>query len=100
MNPVDIGNWSTKPSSSLINFSYILAGDGALGSLSCGSLFFANPSLLAGQVGNIVGSIGSGVSLKNSFFRASSALILLSGSYVNSLYLLWRFLKAYLIKDN
>ena len=57
------GNWRTNPSSSFPkSFSYILPGLGARGSLSCGSLFLVSPSLFAGQVGNIVGSIGNGVS--------------------------------------
>ena len=57
-----------------------MPGDGALGSLSWGNLVLAKPSLLAGHVGKIVASNGNGDSLKKSCFKASSALIRLSGS--------------------
>ena len=42
-------------------------------------------SLLAGQVGNIDGSMGSGCSLRYVWLRASSAVIRLAGSYVKNL---------------
>lgn len=42
-------------------------------------------SLLAGQVGNIEGSIGRGDSEKNSCFKDSSAVILFVGLYVKNL---------------
>jgi len=53
---------------------------GARGSLSATFLVLDRPSLLAGQVGNSVESIGYGDSLKNTWVSASSALIRRVGS--------------------
>jgi len=48
---------------------------------------------LAGHVGKIVASNGKGDSLKKSCFKASSAVMRLSGSYVNNLVIETKIIK-------
>ena len=65
-----------------MSFAYALPPDGGFGVLPWTREVC---SLLAGHVGNMDGSMGSGDSLKYSCFNASSAVVRRSGLYVRNL---------------